>query len=417
MQRWCGGDRYQTPTKYICDSQALLTSEFSPHSTEREQVQISHVVNFKALGLYRLRDKMVQLNIEPFGTFKKEPVKRFIWTTDSGFSVSVISYGAIVQSIEVPDKNGANSDVVLGFDDIDGYVERNSPHLGSTIGRCANRIGNATFTIDGVTYNLAKNVGKDHLHGGLVGFDQVVWNYTVDGTKVTFSYLSKDGEENYPGDLITNVQYVVTDDDTLNIEYISSTTKKTVVNLTNHSYFNLAGHDAGSEELFKHYIVINADKITETTSESIPTGRFIRVGGTPFDLRVPTRLGDAMSRDNGLYDDNFCVTSHNEQSLNFVSRVTHPSSGRYLEVYSNQPGVQLYTSNFLPSPSEPALIGKDGVGYRRHGAFCLETQNFPDAINHRNFPSPILSPGQIYRHVVSYRFGAKKNGVPEVIQS
>ncbi|CAH2087835.1 unnamed protein product [Euphydryas editha] len=358
---------------------------------------------------------MVQLHEESFGTYKNEKVRKFVWTTDSGFSVSVISYGAIIQSIQVPDKYGATTDVVLGFDDIEGYITRNSPYLGATVGRCANRIGGASFKIDGVSYSVAKNIGKDHLHGGLVGFDKMNWNATVNGKKVIFSYLSKDGEEGYPGDLVTNVIYEVKNDDVLYVEFLATTTKKTVVNLTNHSYFNLAGHDAGPDEIFNHVITINADKITETTSESIPTGRFIKVGGTPFDLRVPTRLGDAMNKASGLYDDNFCVTINDEQSMNFVSRVVHPSSGRYLEVYSNQPGVQLYTSNGLPSPNETALEGKAGAGYRRHGAFCLETQVYPDAVNHDNFPSAILVPGDIYRHKVNYRFGAVSSSRPEVV--
>ncbi|XP_039748310.1 galactose mutarotase-like [Pararge aegeria] len=362
---------------------------------------------------------MVYLYDEQFGSFKGEVVKKFTWGTDSGFSVSVISYGAIVQSIKVPDKSGILSDVVLGFDDLDSYVSRNDPHLGSTVGRCANRIGGASFQIDGFTYQLAKNIGKDHLHGGIIGFDKVNWNYTVNGNKVILSYLSKDCEEGYPGDLVTSVIYDVKDDDTLYVEFIATTTKKTVVNLTNHSYFNLAGHGTGAEEVYNHVISINADKITETTPESIPTGRFIKVGGTAYDLRVPARLGDAMNRqaDSELYDDNFCVTSYEEKALNFVSRVTHPPSGRYLELYSDQPGVQLYTSNFLPSPSEPALIGKQGVGYRRHGAFCLETQNYPDAIHHPGFPSAILQPGDVNRHRVNYRFGVGKEIGPEVVIS
>ncbi|XP_045504803.1 galactose mutarotase-like [Colias croceus] len=358
---------------------------------------------------------MVYLNQEDFGTFKNEIVKKFTWRTDRGFSVSVISYGAIIQSIRVPDKDGISRDVVLGFDNLDGYVTRNSPYLGATVGRCANRIGGAEFQIDSKTYIVAKNIGNDHLHGGIVGFDKVNWTSSVDGTKVTFSYLSKDGEEGYPGNLITNVIYEVTDDDALHLTFKSITDKKTLLNLTNHSYFNLAGHDAGADGLFDHVISINADKITETSSESIPTGRFTKVGGTPFDLRIPIRLGDAMSKADDLFDDNFCVTTFGRKDLTFVSRVYHPDTGRYLELYSNQPGVQLYTGNSLPDPSDSALIGKDGVGYRRHGAFCLETQNYPDAIHHNNFPDGVLKPGDVYEHKVVYRFGVERNNGPRVV--
>ncbi|XP_072945505.1 galactose mutarotase [Epargyreus clarus] len=355
---------------------------------------------------------MVHLIEQEFGTFKGEPVKKFTWKSKSGFSVSVISYGAIVQAIEVPDKHGEINDVVLGFDDINGYVNRNTPYLGATVGRCANRIGGASFQIDGATYELAKNVGIDHLHGGIVGFDKVNWKSVVDGNQVIFSYLSKDGEEGYPGDLVTSVIYEVKDD-TLYVEFVATTTKKTVVNLTNHSYFNLAGHELGAAELYNHVITINADKITETTSESIPTGKLLNVGGTPYDLRVPKRLGDLMATTS--YDDNYCVSTHGNEGMNFVSRVEHPPSGRYMELYSNQPGVQLYTSNFLPAPGDAALVGKGGSGYRLHGAFCLETQKYPDAVHHPNFLTTILKPGEVYRHRVSYAFGVVETEKPAVV--
>ncbi|CAG9571897.1 unnamed protein product [Danaus chrysippus] len=354
---------------------------------------------------------MVNLVEEQFG---EKNVRKFTWVTKTGFSVSVISYGAIIQAIKVPDKTGDIVDVVLGFDDLDGYVNRNTPYLGATVGRCANRIGGASFNIDGIEYKLAKNVGQDHLHGGIIGFNKANWNSTRVGNKVIFSHLSKDGDEGYPGDLLTNVIYEVKDDDTIYVEFLATATKRTVVNLTNHSYFNLAGHDSGAEELYNHVIMINADKITETTSESIPTGKFIKVGGTPYDLRAPKRLGDAMTSTGYGFDDNFCVNMY-DKDLTFVSRVSHPSSGRYLEVYSDQPGVQLYTSNSLPSPYEEALVGKKGVGYRRHGAFCLETQKFPDAVHHENFPSALLTPGDVYVHKVNYRFGVNNADTPHVV--
>ncbi|XP_004922660.1 galactose mutarotase [Bombyx mori] len=349
---------------------------------------------------------MVTLNVEDFGQHHGETVSKFTWRASDGFSVSVISYGATIQSIQVPDKYGITSDVVLGFDELDGYVNRNTPYLGTTVGRCANRIGGAKFSIDGTTYQLANNIGKDHLHGGINGFNKANWNSTVDGTKVIFSYLSKDGEEGYPGDLITNITYEVTEDNALHVDFMSTTTKKTVVNLTNHSYFNLAGHETGVQEIYNHIFVINADKITETDSGSIPTGGFISVGGTPYDLRVPTKLGDVINKTGNGFDDNFCISTYTNKSLNFVSRILHPSSGRTLEVYSDQPGVQFYTSNSLPAPQESALVGKQGVGYRRHGAFCLETQNYPDAVHHTNFPRAVLYPGEVYKHKVVYRFAA-----------
>ncbi|KAL4713389.1 hypothetical protein ACJJTC_010374 [Scirpophaga incertulas] len=347
---------------------------------------------------------MVTLNEDDFGTFNDEAVKKFTWRNSNGFSMSVITYGAIIQSLKAPDRNGVVDDVVLGFEDLYSYVQRNSPYLGATIGRCANRIMGGLFEIDGIKFQLAKNIGDNHLHGGVVGFDKVIWKYNVEGLKVTLSHLSKDGEEGYPGDLITNVTFEVLEDNTVHIAFQSSTTKKTVVNLTNHAYFNLAGHHTGAAEIYNHIITINANKITETDSESIPTGAFLDVGGTPFDLRISRRLGELI-KNSDMFDNNFCVTTHDSQKINFVSRVVHAPSGRCLEIFSDQPGVQLYTANFLPSSDQSPIIGKGSATYRRHGAFCLETQKFPDAVHHTNFPSAMLKPGDLYVHNVLYRFG------------
>ncbi|KAJ0172572.1 hypothetical protein K1T71_011711 [Dendrolimus kikuchii] len=357
---------------------------------------------------------MVTLNIEDFGKYKNETVKKFTWTTSSDLSVVAISYGAIIQSIKVPDKYGVVKDIVLGFDDLDSYVIRNSPYLGAAIGRCANRIGGASFEIDGVTYKVERNAGQDHLHGGFLGFDKVNWQTTIDSTKVIFSYYSKDNDEGYPGDLVTNIIYEVKDDNTLSMEYIATTTKKTVVNLTNHSYFNLAGHDAGAANLYDHVVTINADKVTVTDANSIPTGETKSVGGTPYDLRRPIKLGEALAKNDELFDKNFCVNIYKSKEPVFVARVFHPSTGRSLEVHSDQPGVQFYTANYLPSPSAEALVGKRGVGYRRHGAFCLETQKYPNAINRKNFSTSLLKPGEVYRHRTLYTFGVEKSD-PQVI--
>ncbi|CAG4990444.1 unnamed protein product [Colias eurytheme] len=351
---------------------------------------------------------MVYLTEQHFGSFNEDPVKKFTWQTSNGFSVSVISYGAIVQSIKVPDQNGEIKDVVLGFDTFEDYVTKNARFFGSTIGRCANRIRGGTFQLDGVTYQLAKNNGDNHLHGGIIGFNKVNWQSVVDGTKVVFSYLSKDGEEGYPGELLVNVTYEVKDDDCLYIDFKATTDKKTIVNMTNHSYFNLAGHESGSQGLFDHVITVNADKITESNAANIPTGRLLKVGGTPFDLRVPVRLGDIISKHEKLFDHNFCVSDSGMEGLNFVAKVEHPASGRTLEVYSNQPGVQVYTGYFLPAPGDQAIIGKQGVEYRRNAAFCLETQIYPDAINHPHFPSVVLKPGDVYDHRVMYNFGGMR---------
>ncbi|KAL4713400.1 hypothetical protein ACJJTC_010385 [Scirpophaga incertulas] len=362
---------------------------------------------FLLLILPMVTSALVTLSEEDFGTLNDEVIKKFTWKNFNGFSMSVITYGAHIQSIKVPDRNGIVADVVLGFDDLNSYVQRNSPYFGATIGRCANRIAGGMFEIDDQVYVLAKNDGNNHLHGGIIGFDKVIWKYHVEGLKVTLSYLSKDGEEGYPGDLVTNVSFEVLEDNTVRMVFQSSTTKKTVVNLTNHSYFNLAGHQTGAAEIYKHVVAVNANKITVTNSESIPTGAFMDVGGTQFDLRIPRQLGKLIENST-LFDNNFCVTTYDDQKLNFVSRVVHPVSGRTLEVFSDQPGVQLYTANHLPSSDQPPIVGKNSATYSRHGAFCLETQKFPDAVHHSNFPSVILKPGDLYVHNVHYRFSVDK---------
>ncbi|XP_062706812.1 galactose mutarotase-like [Aedes albopictus] len=392
-------------------------------------------------GSHQSEAQSVTLTVDGFGTVKDpltdevQPVKRFTWTNESGMSVQVISYGAIITSIKVPGKNGAVDDVVLGFDNILGYRGANNPYFGATVGRVANRIGEGRFTIDGVVYEVTKNwEGRHQLHGGKIGFDKFNWTSHVEGTVVTLSHTNKDGHEGYPGTVLASVTYELKNDNRLMVKFRAVSNKPTPINLTNHSYFNLAGHNTGHEEVYRHIISLNADRITETDEDSIPTGKFLCVGGTPYDLRIPRELGPAMSRAPGEgYDNNFCITKGTEQGMTFIARVVHPHSGRTLEVYTDQPGVQLYTSNFMPDPNRnirprpinagdyyelthlepvvPAMAtdlpirGKGGAKYFKHGAFCLETQNFPDAVNHANFPNSVLVPGETYEHEVVYKFG------------
>ncbi|XP_070496494.1 galactose mutarotase [Chironomus tepperi] len=399
----------------------------------------------------------VCLKVDGFGsvenpiTKKIEDIARFTWQNENGMCVQLISYGAIVTSIKVPDRAGQLADVVLGFDDIDGYRKSNNPYFGALIGRVANRIARGQFVLNGEIVNVARNWNNKHsLHGGVIGFDKFNFNHYVKGNAVYLTHLSPDYYEGYPGAVLLTVKCELLSDNSLSMSFKATTTRPTAINLTNHSYFNLAGHETGYTEIYSHVISINADKITETDSESIPTGKLLDVGGTPFDLRIPRELGPAMKNLTGPgYDDNFCVNipkSANEQPVVFVSRVIHPTSGRYLEVFSNQPGVQLYTSNFLPDPcgnispsafnsenyyevdgvlttkleklnvqmkdevkclddESKAVIGKGGVHYLKHGAFCLETQKFPDAVHHDNFPTTILNPGEVYNHEVIFKFG------------
>ena len=302
-------------------------------------------------------DDAVKFTVECFALVKNpingntEVVRRYTWSNATGMSVQVITYGAIITSMKVPDRNGVCEDVVLGFDDIEGYQKADNPYFGAAVGRVANRIGGAEFCLEGKTFTLAKNIGEHHLHGGIIGFDKFNWTPYVQGTVLKLTHTSDDGYEGYPGAVMVTIAYELTKDNCFNISYNASSSNATPINLTNHSYFNLAGHGAGHRELYRHIVTINADKITETDEDSIPTGKFLCVGGTPFDFRVPKELGPAMAKVPTLgYDDNFCITKGTKQGMAFVSRTLHPHSGRILEVYSDQPGVQFYTSNSMPDP-------------------------------------------------------------------
>jgi len=337
-----------------------------------------------------------------------EEVSRF--TLTSGLvEASVISWGATITALRV-----AGEDVVLGFDDMAGYTSAEgrgkNPYMGAVVGRVANRIAEGRFTLDGKEYNLAKNNGPNALHGGLVGLDKVVWKSAMDmeaGT-VTFSYLGRDGEEGYPGDVLYNTRYSLDSEGGLRIDFTATTTAATPINLANHVYFNLAGHASGAGGLEEHVVRMAANSFTPVSSTLIPTGSMAPVAGTVFDLRSPTRLGDALPRcpggDNNGFDHNY-VLANTEGPLNFVCRLEHPGSGRWLECLTDQPGCQFYTANFVPT--DDSLVGKGGAVYRKHGGFCLETQKFPDSINQPAFPSCVVRPGEVYRHSVVYRVGAK----------
>ncbi|KAH8364754.1 hypothetical protein KR084_011183 [Drosophila pseudotakahashii] len=347
-------------------------------------------------------------------TKSQDTIKRFTLTNGYGMSVQLITRGATITSIKYPDANGQIDDVTLGFDDLAGYQSERNPYFGATIGRVCNRIGNGSFTLDGKLVEVSKNRdNKFQLHGGFLGFDKVHWEVVAvrrDG--VTLSHTNPDGHEGYPGTVKAEASFTLSEDNCLHVHLSAVTDKATPVNLTNHSYFNLAGHKTGANGLYEHTIEINAYGITETDQSSIPTGKITPVDGTPFDLRVPRNLGEGLKdlQPARGYDDNFCVNFSPPQPLAMVAKAIHPPSGRWLEVVSNQPGVQFYTSNFMPDVErgEVAIPGKDGAAYAKHGAFCLETQKFPDSVNHSNFPSTILRPGEKYHHEVIYKFGVSR---------
>ena len=340
-----------------------------------------------------------------------EEVDLYTLTNKNGVEVAISTYGGAVVSLKVPDRNGKLADVVLGYDSLDGYVNDKS-YFGAIIGRYGNRIGHARFTLDGKTYTLAKNNGENSLHGGIKGFNKAVWTAketpSPDGQALELTYLSKDGEEGFPGILHVRVIYTLTDSNELKIGYSATTDKKTVVNLTNHSYFNLAG--AGSGDILGHILMIEADKFTPVDSGLIPTGELRDVAGTPFDFRKPTAIGARINADDeqiklgGGYDHNFVLRRNPGDPISLAARVMEPKTGRVLEVWTDQPGVQFYTGNFLDGSAK----GKGGLAYTKRSAFCLETQHFPDSPNQPKFPSVVLSPGERYHTTTIYKFSTEK---------
>jgi aldose 1-epimerase len=329
-------------------------------------------------------------------------VEIFTLTNASGLEARIMTYGAILVSLKVPDRNGVLADVNLGFDGLAGYLGTH-PYFGAVIGRYGNRIAKARFTLDGVEYRLAPNNNGNSLHGGLKGFDKVVWKAeavkVAYGTGVKLTTLSKDMEEGFPGNLSVTVVYTLTDTNELEIRYEATTDKATPVNLTNHAYWNLKGEGQG--DILGHVLRIEADRITAVDSAAnlIPTGEIVPVAGTPFDFTSPHEIGERIAKVEGGYDHNYVLRSGGG-ALALAARVEEPASGRVLEIWTDQPGIQLYTGNFL----DGTVIGKGGHAYGKHYAFCLETQHFPDSPNHPNFPTTILRPGQTYRTVTVHKF-------------
>jgi aldose 1-epimerase len=335
-----------------------------------------------------------------------QPVDLYILTNKNGMEAAITNYGGTVVSLKVADRNGKFEDVVLGYDNLDGYATGKA-YIGATVGRYANRIAHATFTLDGTTYTLAKNDGDNHLHGG---FNKRVWTAkdvsSIAGQALELTYLSKDGEEGFPGNLPVKVVYTLTDQNELKIDYSATTDKDTVLNLTNHAYFDLAGQ--GNGDILQQQIMIKADRFTPIDATSIPTGELRSVKGTPFDFTNSTAIGARIDQDDQQlklgrgYDHNWMLNNGTPGSLFLAAQAYDPHSGRVLEVSTTEPGIQLYTGNFLDG-----IHGKDGKVYNRRYAFCLETQHFPDSPNHPNFPSAELKPGQHFQSTTVYKFSTK----------
>ncbi|MCX5653325.1 MAG: galactose mutarotase [Planctomycetota bacterium] len=340
------------------------------------------------------------VDVAPYGKMPDgAAVSLYTLTNGKGMRVKLTNYGAITVSVEVPDKAGKLTDVTVGYDTLDGWLKSTS-YFGATVGRYANRIANGKFTLDGQNYTLATNNGENALHGGIKGFDKVVWNAepvkTADGVGVKFTYLSKDGEEGYPGNLSVTVVYTLNDKNEFKAEFSATTDKATVVNLAHHTYWNLGGPAAG--DILGHLMMINADKYTPVDAGLIPTGERKDVAGTPMDFTTPKTIGERIAQVEGGYDHNYVLRAGDP--IHLAAKVVDPKSGRIMEIFTDQPGVQFYSGNFL----DGTVTGKGGVVYKKHYGFCLETQHFPDSPNKPDFPPVVLKPGETYKHIMIHKF-------------
>jgi aldose 1-epimerase len=346
----------------------------------------------------------MQISKQYFGVMPEgQVVHLFTLSNNNGMAVQILNYGGIVKSIIVPDRHKNASDIVLGFDDLDGYL-RQDAYIGAIIGRMCNRIGGAAFMLDGLKYPVTANAGTFQLHGGFIGFDKQVWDAETirdsDSVSLVLRYTSSDGEEGYPGNLEVKATYSLTNDNSLQLHFEAFTDKPTPVNLTNHSYFNLAGEGMGT--IYDHELTLGAGLFTVVNENYIPTGVLAPVQGTDLDFTQPHRIGERIKNLFMGYDNNYAVSSYTG-NLCLVANVFEPVSGRQMELFSTEPGVQLYTSNWF----DGSLSGKGGKLYKKHSAFCLETQHFPDSPNQPMFPSVILRPGETFRSQTIWKFGVK----------
>ena len=345
----------------------------------------------------------MKITKEVFGNVNNTEVYLYTLTNLHGMTLQITNYGGIITSLSVPDADGDFDDVVLGYDNLDDYLNE-SPYFGAIVGRYANRIAKGQFTLEGKEYNLAVNNGENHLHGGLKGFDKVIWEAEEINGKDTIGlrlhYLSKHGEEGYPGNLDVTVKYLLNNQNELVIEYSATTDQSTYVNLSHHGYFNLAG--SSGRDILGQSLWIDADYYTYVNSELIPTGELKAVRNTPMDFSKTMPIGSRIALVPGGYDHNYVLNP--EKGLNKVASLTDSISGRKMEVLTTEPGLQFYAGNFL----DGSIMGKSGIKYRKHFGLCLEAQHFPDSPNHPQFPSTLLDPGEEYRQTTIYRFGVIK---------
>jgi aldose 1-epimerase len=362
------------------------------------------------LGCERLLAPEMKIHKESFGEFDGKKVDIYTLTNANQVEIKITNYGGIVTSIKLPDKNGKFDDVALGYNDLQRYIN-NNPYFGCIVGRYGNRIGKAKFTLEGEEFTLAKNDGENSLHGGLKGFDKVLWNAEPvtgkDSLSLKLTYLSKDGEEGFPGNLKVTVTYTLTNDNSFCIDYLATTDKTTIVNLTNHTYWNFAGE--GSGDILKHELMLNADSFTPVDQGLITTGEIRSVENTPMDFRKPTAIGDRIEADYDQlkfgkgYDHNWVINSKDNDKLKLGATVYEPGSGRFMEIFTTEPGIQFYSGNFL----DGSIIGKSSKAYAFRNGFCLETQHFPDSPNKPEFPSVVLKAGETYKTRTIHKFSVK----------
>ena len=341
------------------------------------------------------------ITAEPFGMVDDKPVSLYTLTNKNGMRVKITNYGAIVVSIETPDKAGKLGDITLGYDNLAGYLEK-TPYFGAIVGRYGNRIAKGKFTLDGVEYQLATNDGENHLHGGVKGFDKVVWMPSEvkakDNVGLRLMYVSKDGEEGYPGTLFVSVTYTLTNDNELKINYSAFTDKTTIINLTSHNYFNLAGDG----DILGHELMLVADNYTPVDETLIPTGEIKSVKGTAMDFTTVKTIGSRIDQVASGYDHNY-VLNNKDGKLALAGQLYEPVSGRALDIYTTEPGIQFYSGNFL----DGSITGKGGRVYKKYSGLCLETQHFPDSPNKPDFPSVVLKAGEMYGYQTVHKFYTK----------
>jgi aldose 1-epimerase len=366
-------------------------------------ITTSTLLAFLSINLAMATSQSPHVEKSLFGMDENNQVDLYTLKNDRGMIVKIMTRGATITEIQAPDKNGKFNNIVLGFDTLNEYLNPQNPYFGAIVGRVGNRIAKGKFTLNGKTYSLATNNGVNHLHGGIKGFDKVIWNADVipstNAASVKFSYLSKDGEEGYPGNCKATVTYVLTNTNSLEIHYDVSVDKDCPVNLTNHTYFNLAGAEHGS--ILNHTIQINADYYTPVDETLIPTGEIKSVKSTPMDFTYAHKIGDLLQYVGGKpvgYDHNYVLNK--KESFSLAASTYDSTSGRKMEVYTTEPGVQFYTGNFL----DGSLHGKNGITYNQYSAFCLETQHFPDTVNQPSFPSNVLKAGQSYHTTTVFKF-------------